>query len=65
MNKKKVFGLTLEEAGRIKSSLVRWSGVSRSAKKQRDGSRFCDALEEGAKLLCEDKTFVEVFDVQR
>jgi hypothetical protein len=65
MDKERVFGLTIDEVGEIKQSIAEWTDSNSPLKSKKEGGSFCDAMRIGSKLLREDRSFTNIFDVQR
>jgi len=59
--KETVFGMTLEDVGRIKKSVAEWTDGNHPQVSKSDGGDFANAFTEGAKMLRDDKTFADVF----
>ena len=60
-NEKKVFGLTLEEVGQVKKSVIEWTDDNHPKIRKAEGGDFASAFTEGARLLHADETFADVF----
>ena len=57
-----VFGMTLEDVGRIKKSVVEWLDGEHPQANKSDGGDFANAFTEGAKMLHDDKMFANIFN---
>ena len=60
-DEKRVFGMTLEEVGDLKRSVVDWTDHNHPNMKKSDGGSFASALRAGSQVLRSDETFRQVF----
>ena len=58
------FGMTLEEVGRLKKSVIEWTDGNHPMVSKSDGGDFASAFRRGAELLRADPTFAHIFQME-
>jgi len=62
---KKVFGLTIEDVGKIQKSVDDWKDRNSPLYKKCCEGSFVTALDEGSDLLCNDASFAKAFEFSK